>query len=412
VTVRWIGRGNAEPAVFTRAARWPWEAFAYFGVLCAFAGLTLIGLWRPTSALSWFVPAALALAVTWLVMRTTRERALTLWEKGDHTVLVSTGDGRRHEIRVDQLAYVEREQPGEQPSITLVDLSGQEMRLPLGVWLGEPRLMAALRSGVTAAAAKGDVGPDVPVRRARALVALRTTIALAAVVPLVVLVWARPDVGGIVVEPVTAERLRATAGETQQPFIAEQVCDIYVVPADRPSVAAVRRLRNTLATDLPAKVCSTPSILLPESVLDRGRAQVDGSLVLDASALPFRAVWPDRPAMTVAVTSHDMFTSGRPDLRFTFGSAFRFRDGLQSHAVLSTGRMGDGAAAARRLETMALRYIGNYYFGLPYRADPTVALGPSIGGLADLDRMRPELTDPPLTRQELREARMRLLATD
>jgi hypothetical protein len=371
--------------------------------------LVLAGIWEPDSRLVWFVPITVATIVAMGVLLATRERSLTLVKRDGRSVLYSAGEGATRSIHLDELASVARDDFGDRPILTLVDLQGGTMSFPLGFWTNEDQLMDAVRAGVSKSGAKGDVGTYVHVPTTRRLDAMRIALGLVTLLPLVVLVRAIPEDNRIFVEPVSLERLHATAGETAAPFAARKACDIYLVPADRPSVAHVRRLRTSLAQRLPADICTTPSMVLADRVLDQGRAQIDADLVLQTVSMAFRAVWRDRPSMTIAVTTLDMFTSARPDLRFTFGTGVRYD--LQSHASLSLGRMEAGDAAARRLETMALRYIGYYYFGLPFGTDPTVALGPTIGGLDDLDRMRPEFSDPPPSDEELAAARERLLGS-
>jgi hypothetical protein len=371
--------------------------------------VSLAGVRFPPAAFPFLLPMVIALAGSWFAAALAKERVILIAEVDGRRMLSSQAGRETRELRLDELASVSREAVGARQQLCLTDLRGLSITLPLGVWTNEERLLHELSDAAHRAGVSGGVGEPVPGRVRDWNRLLRIALVLGTLIPMVVLLNTQAA-SDITVVPVTPERMRAAAGETSTPYAAGRICDIYLVPADRPSEAAVRRLRIDLARRLPADICTTPSLVLPESVLDRGRSQVDGSLVLDASALPFRDIWPDRPAMTVAVTSHDMFTSGSPDLRFTFGLGFRFRDGLQSHAALSSGRMGTGEAAARRLETMALRYIGYYYFGLPFGADPTVALGPRLGGLTDLDRMRPQFSDPELTAEELRAARRSLLA--
>ena len=59
---------------------------------------------------------------------------------------------------------------------------------------------------------------------------------------------------------------------------------------------------------------------------------------------------------------------------------------------------------------MALRYLGFFHYGLSASSDAESVLGPTILDLGDIDRMQPELSDPPPTHEELRAARERVLA--
>ena len=75
-----------------------------------------------------------------------------------------------------------------------------------------------------------------------------------------------------------------------------------------------------------------------------------------------------------------------------------------------SAQSGDGEARARRLETMAVRMVGQHYYGLQPSDDPMSALYEGLTSRNDLDRMQPEYSDPPLTQMELFEARARYLA--
>jgi hypothetical protein len=71
--------------------------------------------------------------------------------------------------------------------------------------------------------------------------------------------------------------------------------------------------------------------------------------------------------------------------------------------------MGGGADRLRRLETMAMRYVGFLYYGLSQNPDPASALHPTVLSLDNLDRMRPQFSDPSPTSEQLRDARVRFL---
>lgn len=111
--------------------------------------------------------------------------------------------------------------------------------------------------------------------------------------------------------------------------------------------------------------------------------------------------------MVIGVTAHDMFTPLSPDWRFVFGLVPFFDQG-QSYAVISTARMGNGPPRRRRLDLMALRYVGRGFFRLPTTEDAHGALRAEIRSLEDLDEMRPKLADRPLTATEARALRLRV----
>lgn len=59
---------------------------------------------------------------------------------------------------------------------------------------------------------------------------------------------------------------------------------------------------------------------------------------------------------------------------------------------------------------MAVRYVGVGYFGLELDSQPGSALYETIDSRDDLDDLRPQLGEPPLSELELRHARAILLA--
>jgi hypothetical protein len=210
------------------------------------------------------------------------------------------------------------------------------------------------------------------------------------------------------VEPVTRDRVRSTAGVTGQPFADSPACGIYVVPLDAPSKPRARALTPVLARKTRQRVCTTPSMYLDPRLVDDQRPQLDAALTFSTLAQAFRSVRPYRTSTILGVTELDLFSSHRPEWRFVFGFAGTV-DIPQGYGIISTARMGSGTDRARRLETMAMRYVGFYYFGLPESTDPRSALYPSILGLDDLDRMQPQFSSPPPTAAALRAARTRFL---
>ena len=104
-----------------------------------------------------------------------------------------------------------------------------------------------------------------------------------------------------------------------------------------------------------------------------------------------------------------MYSSAFADDPFDFGLAKKFPQ-KQGFAVVSTARMGSGEELFRRLETMAMRYLGLLHFGLPESAGPPSALSPSVRSLEDLDLLLPQFSDPQPSRAELSAARKAFLA--
>jgi len=214
---------------------------------------------------------------------------------------------------------------------------------------------------------------------------------------------------GAEVEPVTRDRVRATAGETSQPFAGAPTCEIYVVPLDAPSNERTADLTGELATKTGQRVCTTRSMYLDPRVVDDQRPQLDAQLTFSTVAQAFRAVRANQTSTILGVTELDMFSPDRSSWRFVFGFAGTV-DIPQAYGIISTARMGAGQDRARRLETMAMRYIGFYHFGLPESSDPQSALYSTILGLDDLDRMRPEFAAPPPSGAKLQAARVQFLA--
>ena len=111
----------------------------------------------------------------------------------------------------------------------------------------------------------------------------------------------------------------------------------------------------------------------------------------------------------MGVTALDMYSSTFATDPFDFGVAKQFPQ-KQGFAVVSTARMESGEDRFRRLETMAMRYVGLLYFGLPESSSSTSALGPAPRSLEELDLLEPQLSDPPPSNAELDAAREAFLS--
>ena len=101
------------------------------------------------------------------------------------------------------------------------------------------------------------------------------------------------------------------------------------------------------------------------------------------------------PATVLGVTALDIYSSTFAQDEFDFGVAKQFPQ-KQGFAVVSTARMESGEARSRRLDTMAMRYLGFLHFGLPENPSASSALGPAPPSLEELDRLEPQLAEPPL----------------
>ena len=214
-----------------------------------------------------------------------------------------------------------------------------------------------------------------------------------------------PDPG---IPPVTSERIELTLGATIQPFPPDRACGVYVVPVDGPSEALVARLARQLARRAPVQACATPSFRLDLASLDRRRGQLDAVIVSDQLARAFQDTRGIAPATIVGITAFDIYSSAFAEDEFGFGVAKRFPQ-KQGFAVVSTARMESGEDRLRRLETMAMRYVGLLYFGLPESSSPTSALAPAPESLEELDLLRPEFSDPPPSSAALVAARKAFL---
>ena len=211
------------------------------------------------------------------------------------------------------------------------------------------------------------------------------------------------------VPAVTAERVGLTLGATAQPF-SNRSCDVYVVPVDASSGAVAARLAGALPRRVPVEACATPSFRLDPSAVDHRREQLDAIIVADQLARAFQDTRGVAPATVLGVTALDMYSSAFASDPFDFGAAKQFRQQSQGFAVVSIARMGPGEELFKRLETMAMRYLGLLHFGLPESSSPTSALVPSVRTLEDLDRLEPRFADPQPSSAELVAARNELLS--
>jgi predicted Zn-dependent protease len=209
---------------------------------------------------------------------------------------------------------------------------------------------------------------------------------------------------------VTAERVELTLGATAQPFAPDRACGVYVVPVDSTSDGVAARLARALPGRVPVRACATPSFRLDPSAVDHQREQVDAVIVADQLARAFQDARGIAPATILGVTAFDMYSSAFAADPFDFGVAKQFPQQKQGFAVVSTARMGSGAELFPRLETMAMRYVGLLYFGLPESSSPTSALAPSVRSLEDLDRLQPRFSDPQPSNGELVASRKEFLA--
>jgi hypothetical protein len=207
---------------------------------------------------------------------------------------------------------------------------------------------------------------------------------------------------------VTPDEIRGTAGLTAAPFVGTRACDVYVVPLDQPSETESAAVTRFLARNAHVASCLTPSLALSPEMLDGVRHQVNAGLLIDRLIDAFRPVWHRRPSTILGITALDVYWPPRPDWSFAFGG-YTSVGRTQGYAAVSTARFGQGSAHRRRLETMAMRYVGFLYFGLQYSSDEHSALYPTLLGLDDLDRMRPGFADPPPSPRDLHGARARFL---
>lgn len=409
--MRLFGRAKDEGLSFAPADEPPWLIALFAIVLGAFAALALAGIDLGPARVPFLVPMGTALAAAFVVGKLRGEHSVEIYGDGrDRRMLVWSGREYR-EMRLSELASVEREPGGvgAPPVLTLIDVHGMSLTLPLARWQGEERLLDAIGAAAAESGASGSVGAPVPVRKPSWITPAKVVLTVAAFAALVVLVNTYAD------DPrsgspraVTPERVAETRGLSTSPFFASPGCDVYVVPLDRPSAARVAEISQTVwGLSLPA--CTTTSYAFAPAALDEGRGQLDTSLLLGGLRNGFRAVWGNRRSTILGITEHDLFNSGDRRLRFVFGTAYHDRI-PQAFAVISTARMGSGADGRRHLASMVVRYLGFYHYGLPASSERSSPLYRSINGLGDLDRMRPQLGDPPPSTAELMAARERYVA--
>jgi predicted Zn-dependent protease len=218
------------------------------------------------------------------------------------------------------------------------------------------------------------------------------------------------DASELEVPAVTAERVELTLGATAQPFAPDRVCGVYVVAVDSASEAVAARLARTLPRRVPVRPCVTPSFRVDLSAADHRREQLDAVLVADQLARAFQDARGIAPATILGVTALDVYSSAFAADPFDFGVAKQFPRQKQGFAIVSTARMGAGEDRFRRLETMAMRYVGLLYFGLPESSSPGSSLSPAPRTLEDLDLLEPWFSDPQPSNAELVAARKEFLS--
>lgn len=213
------------------------------------------------------------------------------------------------------------------------------------------------------------------------------------------------------VPPVTSERIELTLGATIQPFAPDRACGVYVVPIDGPSERVATRLARALPRRVPVSACVTSPFRLDLAAFDRRREQLDAVIVSDQLARAFQDARGIAPATILGVTALDIYSSAFSDDEFDFGVAKRFPQ-KQGFAVVSTARMESGEDRFRRLETMAMRYVGLLHFGLPESSSPPSALAPAPRSLEELDLLQPQFSDPPASTAEFVAARKEFLSRE
>ncbi len=239
-----------------------------------------------------------------------------------------------------------------------------------------------------------------PARRDRRLTIVVAVLLVGGVIGALALLLGDDDPPDSGVPSVTSERVEATLGATAQPFAADRVCDVYVVPVDTVSESVAKRLARALPDRAPVRACTTSSFRLDSAALDFRREQLDGVVVADQLSLAFQQARGVAPATVLGVTGLDMYSSSFAADEFDFGVAKQFSQ-KQGFAAISTARMEADEARFSRLETMAMRYLGFLHFGLPETSSSTSAVGPSPRTLEELDLLQPQFSDPPPTTAEL-----------
>jgi hypothetical protein len=401
-------RRRRKPQLFVRAAQPNWRGVAFVGVLAVFVVLALAGVELPGGRYAFAVAFVLAIVASTIVSAVRKEEIVTVYERDGRAVLSYDRGGKSSQLMLDELARVSREQPGEAPTLVLDGLRGDRVALPLGVWLAESRLLELVSDAAERVGAAGDIGSPVPVSAPMWILPTRVGTTLATMLLIFVIVNLQSG-EGISAEPVTPDRVQKTLGRTASPFEGTPACDVYVVPLDRPTERLASELRAALARRVAVSTCLTASMQLSASLVDDGRKQLDSFATIDHISPTYRAVWGNAPSTVLGITELDVFGPGS-DNRFSYGGRGSFFRG-EGFGVISTARMGSGSSRFRRLETMAMRYVGLLYYGLPLNDDPTSALYSTVDGHVDLDRMRPEFSNPPPSPGELAAARGQFLAS-
>lgn len=397
---------SSETLTFSEASHPPLAAACFALVLMVAALLVLAGFDLGPTWLTYVVALGAAIALSGLAARLRPEKIIEISEGSNGRELRLWHGRRAAEIHLDELASVVWEQDVGPPTLTLSDLRGASVTIPLGTWTDEEQLLEEIESASRAASASGSVGHPVPVRKPRWITPARLAALVVTTFSLLALIVGLRS-SEPAIERVTTERIEATLGGTTSPFAGSRPCSVYVVPLDRPSEERANDIARAL-TPLPLLPCAMPSLALDTRALDPAREQLDAPVLAGALSDLFVAEWKERPSTVIGITEHDLFSSADPSLRFVFGFAFG-STARQGFSAISTARMGTGDARMRRLETMAVRYVGLHYFGLEPSNDPSVALYRTISSRADLDRMRSELADPPPSQIDLRNERAQFL---
>lgn len=394
--------------VYSDAARRPWPEAALAAVLAIFTALSLAGVSFPPDGWPALVPGVVAIVVMLLVI-VGATRTVTIARVDGERVLISSPGARG--VKLDKLFSAAREPAGARPALALADLEGDTLTIPLGTWKDEERLLTEIEHAIAESQADGSTGEPVPVVEPAWITPVRYAF-IAAVAGLALLIQSEVSFRGgdePSAEPVTPARLAETAGRPTSPFVGSRPCNVYLVPLDTASDERVDDLSRALAVRVSLLPCAMPSAAIDPQALDAARAQLDGpSLVVDLFD-QFVEEWEARPSVVIGVTEHDLFSSDEPAAEFVFGSSVE-SDALQGFGVISTARMGSGEDLERRLETMAMRYVGLYYFGLEPSDDETSALYHTVATRDDLDRMLPQFADPQPGDDDLRQERARYLA--
>jgi hypothetical protein len=397
---------SRDTLTFSAASHPPLAAASFALVLALAAILVLAGLDLGSALLTYLAALGAAFIVSILVSRLRPESTVEISEGSSGRELRLWRGSRAVEIHLDELASVSWEHDVGHPTLTLTDLRGAIVTIPLGTWTDEGRLLEEIESAARAAGASGSVGHPVPVRKPPWIAPTRFAAAGVTALALFALIVELRR-GEPAIEGVTPTRIESTSGRTTTPFAGSRPCSVYVVPLDRSSEERANDLARAL-TRFPVLPCAMPSLALDTRALDPEREQLDGPILAGALSDLFVAEWQERPSTVIGITEHDLFSSADPSLRFVFGFALANTD-QQGFAAISTARMGTGDARMHRLETMAVRYLGLYYFGLEPSDDPGSAVYRTISSRADLDRMQPELADPPPSQIDLRNLRAQFL---